>query len=192
MISRANNHAISRFACKLIGTAALSGLLATAHAAEVVLVPASPIDNLGVGDVFDLNVLIDFSDIPGNPGGTLGGGFDIDFDAAVLTLFGLSSSIPGDPQMARDPDLLEGLLESWAVGNFDGIATAGQVLVGTVQFRVSSTTANQTQVSIGPTDSLGGPWISGNDFVSELAPFYNQVTITLDPDSLHSSGFESN
>ena len=109
----------------------LVALASIAYASDVLLVPDSQIDDLGLGDTFDVNVQIDFSDITG---GTLGGGFDITFDADTLALSDISSVGLGDVLMGREPDAMPGLLESWAVGDFDGIAGAGPVLVGTVQF----------------------------------------------------------
>lgn len=183
---------ISRSIChvpqKVIPVIVLVGLIANANASEVLLVPDSPIDDLGVGDLINVDVLIDFSDIPG---GTLGGGFDIQYDDTALALTILTSAGLGEAVMGREPDATSGLLEGWAVGDFQGLAGTGQVSVGTVQFRVKSTAGNDIQISASSTDSIGGPWISGDDFVSELVPTYNQVTITFDPDHLHGSGFES-
>ena len=71
------------------------------------------------------------------------------------------------------------------------MADGGQEAVGSVRFRVISTMGDDTQVTITPTASIGGPWISGEDFITELQPNYNQVNITFDQDELLYQGFES-
>ena len=166
-----------------------AGLIGSVQAAEVQLVATTPIEDLEMGEVVEFEILIDFGDIPG---GTLGGGFDISYDSSVLAFMSLNTAGLGDPDMGREPDSLTNLLESWAVGDFDGVAGAGPTLVGTVEFEVISTAGPGTQVSVGPTSSIGGPWISGEDNVSELIPSYNQVSITLNLGSLFKEGFESN
>jgi cysteine-rich repeat protein len=127
------------------------------------------------GDPVTFDVIIDFS----AEGGTLGGGFDVVFDPAALAFVGLTSTDPADttfdPAFGRDPDFLSGLLQSWAVGNFNGIT--GPALVGSVQFQVLPTMGAATIVAVTPTMGIAGPWVSATDFVTILNPDYNQVEV---------------
>lgn len=143
------------FAVLLIG----SGILTPqARAASVSLLPTSAVGNLATGDLVSFDVFIDFSDV----GGTLGGGFDVRWDPAALGFVDLASAGLGDPGFGRDPDIFSGLLESWAVADFNGIVSG---LVGSLRFEVLAGMGASTLLALGPTAGIGGPWVSNVDFM---------------------------
>ena len=183
-----DEHLMFRKLNSLIHMFLIIGFIQHANASDVQLVPDSPVSNLKTGELVDINVYIDFSDVAG---GTLGGGFDIGFDPVSLQFMGFNNVGLGIATLGRDPDLSAGLLESWAVGEFQGLASEGSTFVGTVQFKVLSTIGTETNVSISATGSIGGPWISGEDFLTVLQPSYNQIEITPAPDQLFKNGFET-
>jgi len=163
------------FGQKLKTMVVLLGLLAVgvpfaSNAASVSLLPTTATDNVMDSDLVSFDVFIDFG-----PEGTLGGGFDLSWDPAALSFLGLTSAGLGDPAFGRDPDILSGLLSSWAVADFSGI-TSG--LVGSMDFEVLSSMGLSTMVSLMPTNGIGGPWVSGLDFISLLEPDYNSVEVT--------------
>lgn len=162
-----------RTACATFIVVLLSPL--AANAALISLVPTSPVDDLNDGDIVSFDVVMDFSDYAN---GTLGGGFDIFFDSSVLQLvsFFRDPSI-GDPDFSRDPDVLDGLLESWAVGAFLGLDPVN--LLGNVVFEVLSTAGGSTFVGTQATSGVGGPWIDGTTFVDVIPVEYGSVEVTL-------------
>jgi hypothetical protein len=151
----------------------LFGFAFGAKASIVMLVPTSNTSLLIDGDVISFDVMIDFSRV----GGTLGGGLDITFNPNDIGLVSVTSAGLGDPDFGRDPDIMEGLLQSWAVGDFDGLGTSGPELLGRVQFEVLSTMGLGSTLTVSGTNGIAGPWISGQDFESFLIPTYNQVKL---------------
>jgi hypothetical protein len=147
-----------------------------AAAATVSLVPTSGNTNSVLdGDIITFDVVMDFTDV----GGPLGGGFDITFDSGALQFVSVTrNAAVGDPDLSRDPDVLTGRLESWAVGHFDGLAT--NAVLGSVSFQVLPNMPIDTTVAVAPTSGVGGLWISGTDFLTVLQPIYRRVTVDRD------------
>lgn len=168
---------------KLIGAAALMGVMATANAASVSLVytAGSTIDEAiaddgailaNSGDMLTFELVMDFTDIP-----TLGGGFDINFDTGGLSFVSYDSAGLGEPSFGRDPDVEDGRLFSGAVGAFGGI-TEG--LIATITF-MAGQTAGDYGVAPSGTDGIAGPWIDFADFITLIEPDYNGATVRVVP-----------
>ena len=154
------------------------GLVRGADAATVALVPTSNVDGVVAGDFVSFDIFMDFSD---TPAGTIGGGFDIVFDASALRLVGfVRDPGVGLPDFSRDPDVSRGLLESWAVGDFNLLPDTAQL--GSVRFRVLPTMGASTDVFGRETNGIGGPWIDASTLVDVLPVTYNTVTITQVPE----------
>lgn len=153
--------------CLLLSAASLP-----VRAASVSLVPLTPFTNLANGDIVRFDVAIDFSGV-----GTLGGGFDIIWDPLALGFVGLVDNGLGDPAFRRDPDVFAGLLESWAVGDFDGLAASGPEIVGSASFEVLPTMGFNTFIQIAATSGVGGPWVSAEDNVTLLNPVHNSILL---------------
>jgi len=157
---------------------AVFALLATcvpllSNASTASLLPTSAIFDLSAGDIVTFDVFIDFS----ADGGTLGGGLDVVWDSSALGFVDLTSGNLGDPVFGRDPDIQAGLLNSWGVGDFNGIDSG---LLGSVSFEVLSSMGLgvTTIVELGPTAGIAGPWVSAVDFISILDPEYNQYEVS--------------
>ncbi len=157
---------------KVLGALALLGFGTMANAATVSLTPSGDLLVLP-GDVLTFQIDIDFT----AEGGTLGGGFDLTYDASQLQLVEFQSAGLGDPAFGRDPDVTPGLLESWGVGDFAGIQAG---TVGTVTFEVLAG-ATTSVVQLGPTMGIAGPWVSAVDFVTIIEPDYGSATVTAIP-----------
>ena len=142
-----------------------------AHASSVSLVPATDVTNLANGDIVSFDISIDSS----SDVGTLGGGFDVIYDASALGFIGMTNAGLGDPAFGRDPDVTPGLLESWGVADFGGLQTG---LVGSIDFTVLPSMGLSTLVALGPTAGIAGPWVSAVDFVSLLQPDYGSVEVS--------------
>lgn len=153
-----------------------------ASAASILLVPTSPIINVRASDLVTFDVVMDFSGDTNGLGSdiTLGGGFDIIFDSSQLQFQSLTNANIGD-FANRDPDIFDGLLESWSFASFDGLT--GPALVGSVDFFVlASGVPGSSIVSTGPTSGVGGPFVSGVDFVTILNVDYNSIRVTSVPE----------
>ena len=125
------------------------------------------------GDLLTFELHMDFSDEP-----ILGGGFDINFDAAGLQFVSYAAADLGTPTFRRTPDVFEGLLESGAFGEFDGLT--GPALVSTMTFRVIS---SDGIFFIGPdsTEGVAGPFVSAVDFQTLIVPDFSGVTVRAVP-----------
>jgi hypothetical protein len=148
-------------------------MVSNVGAQSISLVPTSAVDNVNNGDTVSFNVVMDFS---GYPNGTLGGGFDINFDSSALQFGGLTRNVVGDPAFGRDPDIFDGLLESWAHGDFNGLPAFA--VLGNVWFQVLPTMGASTAVSTSATNGVAGPWIDGTDFVTLIPVVYNEILVT--------------
>ena len=109
-----------------------------------------------VGDLVSFDVFADFSDVD-----TLGGGFDIFFNSAVLGYvsfeFGDSATIGDDPAFRRAPDVLDGELNGIAFGNFDGVGGVFQLGVLTFEaLAVGASELSMAENEGGPPDNPGG------------------------------------
>lgn len=168
---------------KVIGAAALMGLMASANAASLSLVATSGqgtaddgaiLVGLNDGDrtvTFDL--VADFSDVS-----TIGGGFSIAWDTAGLDFVSYESAGAGDPAFGQDPQLMDGMLFDGAIGNFNPLE--GVFNIGTVTLSAAGGPGDY-MASVLATTGIGGPWISGVDFVSELDIDYGDATVRVVP-----------
>ncbi len=162
---------------KVFWTVLLLVASTASNASTVSLVPTSPTQGLA-GDSVSFEIVLDFSDVVN---GTIGGGFDIAFDSSSLNFVSAIDYVC--ISFSCGPDELDGLLLSWAVGDFDGIAATGPVVIGAVEFEILSSLplGSGTLVTISGTEGLAGPWISGEDFTTILDPTYNQIEVTRVP-----------
>ncbi len=181
---------MSKFPQILCG-AALMLAFSSGYAASISLIATSNTSDTQPGDIVSLDVVMDFTTNNSGLGSdiTLGGGFDIAFDSTALRFVGLSSANLGDPGFGRDPDLLDGLLESWGFADFNGLT--GPALVGSVRFEVLSTMGPNTIVATQATAGIAGPFVSGVDFITILDVDYDMVEITrLFDEVMFADGFE--
>lgn len=153
-----------------------------AGAASLSFIPESSPNGLSTGDEITLQVWLDFSDVlddEGNVVGTIGGGWNIYFDAEVLELVNLEYIPIGNPSFGRPPDIydsLPGFLDSWGVGDFEGII--GPIMAGSLTFEVISEDAFETIVEFGVTGSItGGIFINASDFLSIIDTDYGSITL---------------
>ncbi len=157
---------------KSIGSVLLLCLASTSHAASIDIVPTSPIDGVLPGDIVSFDIVLDFSEEP-----TLGGGLDVTFDEDFLALVSFTDTvILGDPAFGRAPDYIpgSGRLESWGVGDFNGISGG---LMGQVSFELIAIPYAGTTIALVPYSGFGVSWLSAVDFVTILDPTYGSVTI---------------
>lgn len=173
--------------CKLIGAAIVALCMSSAHAVSLSLVYTGgssvdeprPADGDGAilannGDVLTFELIMDFSDWP-----TIGGGFDINFDAAGLSFLSYQSAGLGDPDFGRDPDVEDGRLFSGAFGSFNGLV--GPDLVATIQFVVDGVPfADPYDLSPGDTTGPGGPFIAFDVF-DVLHPEFSGESVRVVP-----------
>lgn len=137
-----------------------------AHASLISLTPTSPLIDVNDGDTVSFDLLMDFTSEP-----TLGGGFDIVFDALSLQFDGFTRLNVGDPAFGRDPDSFIGLLSGWAFGDFNGLS--GIANLGSINFTVLSTMGATTNVRVQDTASIAGPFISLSTFQVMSVTFNN-------------------
>lgn len=147
-----------------------------AQGASILLVPTSQIDFALPGDLLTFDVVMDFTDYPN---GTIGGGFDIVYDTSTLAFssFFRDPSI-GEVDFSRDPDILPGLLESWAVAAF--VPLPPFAILGSVTFE-ALTQFGDSFVGTQATQGIGGPWVDGTTFVDLVPVEYGLVTFTTIP-----------
>ncbi|MFK7886460.1 MAG: VPLPA-CTERM sorting domain-containing protein [Gammaproteobacteria bacterium] len=166
---------------KMIGAAALMGVMASANAASMSLMYTG--DNQMIdgviqaegGDALTFDLIMDFS---GDGEITLGGGFDINFDAAGLTFDTYQSAGLGEASFGRDPEVQDGRLFSGAFGAFAGLT--GPATVATITF-IANGEAGLFNVSPSGTDGIGGPFISAVDFITVLDVDYNGADVQVVP-----------
>jgi len=128
------------------------------------------------GETLQIDLLGDFTG-----DGTLGGGLDIFYDAAVIEFLGFdfgSATLALDPALSRTPDVLANELEGLGFGNFAGIGGAGRV--GTLSFKALA--PGSTQLVLAVTDDLlkGGPFVSADTF-GEQPVDLTAATVTVAP-----------
>lgn len=127
----------------VLGVATTLGLNTTANAASISLqlVDSDPVIQ---GDIFALNIFMDFTDDP-----TIGGGFDILYDPTLVSYIGgsflVEETLFSDPFFTRDDnplspasnrvdiDTTQGEIVGAAFGDFIGLT--GPSLVGTLSFQ---------------------------------------------------------
>ena len=147
----------------------LWGLAVSAHAASVSLIPSfqAPL----VGDLVELEVVMDFTDDP-----TIGGGIDIFYDSSILGFesFAFSSTLEDDPDFRRLPDNLDGELNGLAFGDFLGLS--GPSTVGTLTFVAlgqGTSMLTMAQNEGPPPEDNPGPFVSATTFLPQDVEFHN-------------------
>jgi len=142
----------------------------TANAASVTFNPSTGATT--VGGTVTLDVWMDFTDHP-----TLGGGFDILYDPAILSVDSWSYAPLGDAFLQGPADFLTtpGVVSAVAVGDFFGLS--GPALVGTVSFTAIAAGMDTVMMM----DNLGpaGPFISAMDFFSVIPVNYGTASISV-------------
>lgn len=148
----------------------------TTNAGSISLIPTSAITNVATGDVVSFDVVMDFSDEL-----TLGGGFDVVFDSQSVQFESFYRNPDlGVPEFGRDPDIFEGLLESWAVA--DPFILPAVATIGNIVFTVLPGMGQSTAIATQATNGVGGPWISAVDFRGLVLDVnYGSATITQVP-----------
>lgn len=168
--------------CAYVLAALLVGAASSTHAASISLIPTSATANLNAGDIVMFEILMDFTSNDSGLGSdmTIGGGYDVVWDANALTFHDLFLvNITGNFEYQRAPDLSPGLTESWSFGNFQGLT--GPLVVGYLDLEVLPGAPASSFVMTRATSGIGGPFISGVDFVTELDVQFNSVEITTVP-----------
>ncbi|MEM6640000.1 MAG: VPLPA-CTERM sorting domain-containing protein [Pseudomonadota bacterium] len=167
---------------KLIGAAALTGVMATANAASLSLVYTgdNEVDTDGAilalaGDSLTFDLIMDFS---GDGEATLGGGFDVNFDAMGLEFAEYVSAGLGEQSFGRDPILEDGRLFNGAFGAFGGLT--GPDLVATITFTVIGDAGDY---QLGPSTTTGdsGPFVSADTFLPQTPPDAIGATVRVVP-----------
>lgn len=144
-----------------------------ASAANVKLVPTSPVVNVLNGDIVTFDIVIDFSD------GPLGGAFDLTYIPADFQLVDIViNPAAGEPDFSdiQFVSQITGVFTSWAVGAFDTLPDV--LVIGGLGFEVKPTMGIDTTITTSPTNGRGGPWVSGTDFLTIINPSYNHLVIT--------------
>jgi hypothetical protein len=135
----------------------LGAMAVGSHAASLSLVytGANPIDDdnavvAQINDVLTFDIVMDFTDDP-----TIGGGFDVVFDTSVFAFDSYTNNDIGEDGFGRDPDVMSGLLESWAFGGFAGVG--GPDIVGSVSFVYLGGIG---EILLTATSGIAGPFVS--------------------------------
>lgn len=128
-----------------------------------------------VGDILAFDVIADFTDAP-----TIGGGFDVIFNPNALSFVQLDLNITcNDPDCQCGAwggcDVLADRIESWSLASFTPIATV--LNLGSVTFEFIGHDFSRPFLHTGPTAGIGGPFISGEDFVSIIPVTYNEILL---------------
>jgi len=152
-----------------------------ANAASVALVYVgdNPHDSAGAlfatpGDILTFDVIWDFTDAP-----TIGGSFDIVFnpDALAFDSYQLAN-ICNDPDCYGGWwgfDLLEDRFAGWSYGSIDPID--GVLNMGSITFEFIAHNHSRPFLYGAPGSGIGGPFISGEDYVSVLDVTFNEITL---------------
>ncbi|MEO1575675.1 MAG: VPLPA-CTERM sorting domain-containing protein [Pseudomonadota bacterium] len=128
------------------------------------------------GDVLTFDVILDFA-----PRVTVGGSFNITWDASAFALQGFDFSQFGDPALNRPPEVTEdGLLDTF-IGDFGGFDVAN---IGSMSFVFAPPEGAGTNdiFSIAPTATTGpaGGWIDA--FIGPpIEPEYIGVNVRVVP-----------
>lgn len=159
----------SKFIQYLTALALMVTVNIAAHAASITLSPATATANVGEQIVFNIDM-----DFTGDP--TLGGGFDILFDDILhFVSFEFNAALGDEAAFRRAPDVLVGTLAGIGFGSFgglDGVRTIGELTL-------SGTTVGTATVSLAPTTTPAGPFVSATDFVSLQAIAFSGANVNL-------------
>ncbi|MFK7887964.1 MAG: hypothetical protein AB8G16_13980 [Gammaproteobacteria bacterium] len=139
---------------------------ASAKAVSVYMVTTGPlaVDNdtfLAVeGATYNIEIWMDFT-----ADRTLGGGYDVVFNEGAFDFVEWESAGLGEEVFARTPEVFDGLLESAAVGDFNGLS--GPDLMATATFVLTdlSVLTQFGSMTTAATAGIGGPWVSAVDFI---------------------------
>ena len=136
---------------RFVGAAALFGLaVGSAHAATATLEGPTSAD---AGSQITVNLVVDLE-----ADQSLGGGFDISWDAGLLSFVSSAVTAPGsDPFFTRPGDASAGNLAGVAFGSFNGYS--GVVAVATLVFDIASDAAGSATINIGPNAVPAGPLV---------------------------------
>lgn len=154
---------------RLVHVVVAAGLLGTFGTANAVSITAvADRDVVAVGEQVTIQFMGDFGDDP-----TLGGTFDILFDAADLAVNTYTQEAIFDPGFFVEGTITDGNIVGGGFGDFGGI-DAGGFLIATVVFDVIGAFDNlETQVSMQDGTGGGGPFFS--------AVTFNQQTVDYGP-----------
>jgi len=138
---------------RLLAIGLLTVSFSAAQAASITLTPS--VASVGTGGTVDVTFTMDFTDQA-----TLGGGFDLLYNAAVLSLDSWTYEAIGDPLFLGPATPGPGSITAIAFGDFSGLA--GPALVGTASFSaIGAGTANFAMSdNVGPA----GPFLDLGTF----------------------------
>ncbi len=140
-----------------------------ASGASIFMVPdAAGFDADGVTTV---SIVGDFSDDP-----TVGGGFDILFDASVLQVTDVTQAQIGDPDFTSIGaiDNVAGIVHSVAFGDFGGIGDAN-FLIATVTLQIIQPGATNVAVTMQDNLDAAGPFFSAVTFQNQHVQYDGAV-----------------
>ncbi len=109
---------------------------------------------------------------------TIGGGYDIEFDAQGFRDVEFMSAALGNPDFYRVPELLTGLLQNGAFGDIDGLS--GPATVGWIAFSAGDTLGKFDITPIGG-NSLFDEFISAVTFIDVLDVDYHGAAVRVVP-----------
>lgn len=162
----------------IIGAVCTCVFLCSASIAQAATVSFSNTSvTAGVGDIFTLDVVMDFT---GDP--TLGGGTDIFYDASVLSFQSFDFSTATlilDPFLSRSPDVLSNELEGLAFGDFFGLTGPG--VVGTLTFQAIAVGDILLTMAVTSEPLKGGEFISATTFVDSQAVTFGTARVSIVP-----------
>jgi hypothetical protein len=178
---------------KMIGAAALMGVMASANAASLSLVYTGEnavVDGVvqaEAGDALTFDLIMDFSGMQMIGDSmqseiTLGGGFDIAFDSSLLAFDSYvgNENAGFESSFTRDPEVEDGLLTGGAFGAFGGLT--GPDLVATITFIAAEGPGGATTIALGAdTSGTAGPFVSAIDFATLLNVEFGSVDVEVAP-----------
>ncbi len=150
---------------RLVHVMAVAGLLGAYGTANAVSITAIA-DNTGplvVGDTTTVSFFADFSDDL-----TLGGTFDILFDAGVLAVVDYQQPTVGDPGFFVPGTITDGNIVGGGFGDFGGLGDVG--LVAAVTFEVIGVFV-ETGITMQNGTGGGGPFFSAITFQEQVVNY---------------------
>ncbi|MFK8014599.1 MAG: VPLPA-CTERM sorting domain-containing protein [Gammaproteobacteria bacterium] len=169
----------------ILGAVALMGTMASANAASLSLIYTGgatggsdgSVVNVAANDVITFDLMMDFSG-PGET--TLGGGYDVIWDANLFGDVVWTSGELGEEDLRRDPDRVGDSLYNGGFAAFNGLS--GPDLVGSISFTVIGTVMpGKYNLSPSGTTGTAGPFVSEVDNVTILNPDFNGVVVRVVP-----------
>ncbi|MFK7888400.1 MAG: VPLPA-CTERM sorting domain-containing protein [Gammaproteobacteria bacterium] len=167
-------------AMKMVLSAILLASMSAANAASASLIymGTNDLDDDGavvaaVGDILSFDLVMDFSSQI-----TIGGGFDINWDANAFALDSYVSVEHGGPLLSRDPVLEDGRLFNGFIRDFAGLTVA---TIASLSFEVIGLSGSTNNL-IAPsgTDGDSGPWIDAITLTDVITTVqYNGVNVVV-------------